>query len=66
MNYKGLCGRLNPPLIGVYYKNRDKDDKKKVYTILLQRLIFNPDVEEVVNQLYREHGHILKEDKIPK
>lgn len=49
----GICGRLEPPLIGIYYKNRDKDDKKKVYTILLQRLVLNPNVDEVVDQLYR-------------
>lgn len=37
-----------------------------MYTILLKRLVLNPDVNEVVEQLYAEHPHILKEDKIPK
>jgi len=37
--------RIEPPLIGIYYKNKAQDDKKKVYTILLQRLILNPNVK---------------------
>jgi hypothetical protein len=41
------------------------DTKKKVYTILLQKLIFYPDPEEAARQLYLEHPHILREDKIP-
>lgn len=37
-----------------------------MYTILLQRLVLNPNVNEVVDQLYREHPTILKPEKIPK
>ena len=58
--------RVEPPLIGVYYKSKGKEQKKKVYTILLQRLVLNPNIDEIVDQLYREHPHVLKEDKIPK
>ena len=36
-----------------------------MYTILLQKLVLHPDPEEAARQLYREHPHILKEDKIP-
>jgi hypothetical protein len=36
-----------------------------VYTILLQKLILHPDPEEAARQLYLEHPHILREDKIP-
>jgi hypothetical protein len=47
----GLCAKIDPPLIGVYYKS--KDGKKKVYNILLHKLVFNPNVEEVTKQLYQ-------------
>lgn len=57
--------RFEPPIIGVHYKQRANDTKKKVYTILLQKLVLHPDPEEAARQLYREHPHILKEDKIP-
>jgi hypothetical protein len=62
---EGLCVRYEPPVIGIHYKQRPSDTKKKVYTILLQKLVFHPDPEEAARQLYREHPHILKEDKIP-
>ena len=61
-----MVARKKPPLIGVAYQNKAGDQKKKVFTILLQNLIFNPNIDEVVNQLYREHSHILVEDRIPK
>jgi hypothetical protein len=57
--------RFEPPIIGIHYKQRPSDTKKKVYTILLQKLVLHPDPEEAARQLYREHPHILKEDKIP-
>jgi hypothetical protein len=63
--YLGLCMRFEPPIIGVHYKLRANDTKKKVYTILLQKVVLNPDPEEAARQLYREHPHILKESKIP-
>lgn len=37
-----------------------------MYTILLQKLVLHPYPDEAAEQLYREHPHILKEDKIPK
>lgn len=37
-----------------------------MYTILLNRLVLNPNIPEVVDQLYQEHPHILKEDKLSK
>jgi hypothetical protein len=63
--YLGLCVRFEPPIIGIHYKQRASDTKKKVYTILLQKVVLNPDPEEAARQLYREHPHILKESKIP-
>lgn len=57
-----MCARVDPPLIGIYYQS--KDGKKKVYTILLHKLVFNPNVEQITQQLYKEHPHILKEDKV--
>jgi hypothetical protein len=57
---KGLCVRYEPPIIGIHYKNKDTDEKKKVYTIVLQRLILNPNPMEAARQLYLEHPHILK------
>ena len=62
----GLCVRYEPPIIGVHYKSREADTKKKVYTILLQKLVLHPDPEEAADQLYLEHPHILRESKIPK
>jgi hypothetical protein len=58
--------RYEPPIIGVHYKLKASDTKKKVYTILLQKLVLHPYPEEAAEQLYKEHPHILKEDKIPK
>uniref|UniRef100_A0A1J3IU96 Uncharacterized protein n=2 Tax=Noccaea caerulescens TaxID=107243 RepID=A0A1J3IU96_NOCCA len=65
IEYLGLCVRYEPPIIGIHYKQRPSDTKKKVYTIILQKLVLHPDPEEAARQLYREHPHILKEDKIP-
>ena len=58
--------RYEPPIIGVHYKTRASDSKKKVYTILLQKLVLHPYPEEAADQLYLEHPHILKEERIPK
>jgi hypothetical protein len=66
ITYIGLCGRTDPPLIGIVYKNRPQDEKKKMYQIHLQKLVLNPNADEVVEQLYREHSHILKEATVPK
>jgi len=33
---------------------------------LLQKLVLHPYPDEAAEQLYKEHPHILKEDKIPK
>jgi hypothetical protein len=55
--------RYDPPLIGVYYALPDQ--KKKIYMILLKKLVLHPDALEAAKQLYLEHPHILKEDKIP-
>jgi hypothetical protein len=57
--------RYEPPIIGIHYKQKPSDAKKKVYTILLQKLVLHPDPEEAARQLYHEHPHILREDKIP-
>ena len=57
--------RYEPPIIAVHDKQRPNDAKQKAYTILLQKLAFHPDPLEAARQLYREHPHILKEDKIP-
>ena len=40
--------------------NKVTDTKKKVYNILLQRLVMNPNPMEAAEQLYLEHPHILK------
>lgn len=66
MLHLGLCVRYEPPIIGIHYKSRPSDEKKKVYTILLQKLVLHPYPDEAAEQLYKEHPHILKEDKIPK
>jgi hypothetical protein len=63
--HSGLCARFEPPIIGIHYKQRPNDPKKKVYTIILNKLILHPDPFEAAKQLYREHPHILREDKIP-
>ena len=62
----GLCVRYEPPIIGVHYKNKASDSKKKVYTILLQKLVLHPYPDEAADQLFREHPHILKEEKVSK
>lgn len=64
MRYEGICARIDPPLIGIYYKNQQQ--KKKMYNILLNKLVLNPDVEEITEQLFKEHPQILKEEKISK
>lgn len=60
-----LCVRYEPPVIGVVYKRKDSDTKKRIYTILLQKVVFNPDAEEAARQLYLEHPHVLNEKSIP-
>ena len=50
----------------MHYKQKASDSKKKVYTILLQKLVLHPYPDEAADQLYKEHPHILKEDVIPK
>jgi hypothetical protein len=60
LNYSGLCIRYEPPIIGVLYKQKVTDPKKKLYKILLNKLIYNTNQEEVAKQLYLEHPHILK------
>ena len=37
-----------------------------MYNILLNKLVLNPDVEEITEQLFKEHPQILKEEKISK
>lgn len=47
------------------YKKKDGDTKKRIYTILLQKLVFHPDPLEAARQLYQEHPHFLNEKLIP-
>jgi len=61
----GLCIRYEPPLIGIHYKSKPNDVKKKLYNILLNNIVLNPDPLQAAYQLYQEHPHILKQEKIP-
>ena len=45
MVYLGLYSRIEPPLIGICYKNRPQDEKKKMYHIILQKLVLNPNID---------------------
>lgn len=65
IHYSELCVRYEPPVIGIVYKKKDTDTKKRIYTILLQKLVFNPDPMDAARQLYAEHPHILNEKLIP-
>jgi len=49
----------------VVYKKKESDTKKRIYTILLQKLVFHPDPMEAARQLYQEHPHFLNEKLIP-
>jgi hypothetical protein len=44
--------RYEPPVIGIVYKKKETDTKRRIYTILLQKLVFHPDPEEAARQLF--------------
>lgn len=52
-------------MIGIVYKKKEGDTKKRIYTILLQKLAHHPNPEEAARQLYQEHPHFLHEKLIP-
>ena len=57
--------KYNPPIIAIEYKVKDTDTKKRVYTIVLNRLIQHPNPTEIARQLYDEHPQILNDKVIP-
>jgi hypothetical protein len=36
--------KYNPPVIAVQYKNKETDTKSRLYSILLNELVLNPNV----------------------
>jgi len=51
--------RYNPPSIGLIYKIRPSDRKKRKYEIFLNGLITLPSSELIAKQLFMEHSLIL-------
>ncbi|KAM3129161.1 hypothetical protein pb186bvf_018716 [Paramecium bursaria] len=49
--------KYEPPTIGLVYK--DKQNKKKVYNILLQDLIYLEDEVDITEMLFAEHPKFL-------
>ena len=59
----GFVLKYDPPVIGLYYrpngaKGKDKD-KRKVYTIHLNNLIFLAEPEDILEALFQEHPNFL-------
>lgn len=44
--------KYNPPAIAVEYKIKETDTKRRLYSILLNKLVFNPNPVEVARKLY--------------
>jgi hypothetical protein len=53
--------KFDPPVIGLLYKpiQAKKSDKKKMYTIHLNNLIFLAEPEDIVEALFTEHPNFL-------
>lgn len=62
----GFVIKYDPPVIGLLYKPADKkqSEKKKMYTIHLNQLIFLAEPEDIVESLFQEHPHFLDPDII--
>lgn len=44
--------KYNPPAIAVEYKVKETDTKRRLYSILLNKLVFNPSPKEIAKKLY--------------
>ncbi|CAK79247.1 unnamed protein product (macronuclear) [Paramecium tetraurelia] len=47
--------KFEPPIIGLVYKQHQKEKKKHLYQISLNNLIFLTNPEDIVNQIIYEH-----------
>lgn len=57
--------RYNPPSIGLIYKRKKTDQKKRKYEIFLNGLITLQDSQLIAKQLFVEHSLILNPSIIP-
>ncbi|CAD8170569.1 unnamed protein product [Paramecium octaurelia] len=51
--------KFEPPIIGLVYKQHQKEKKKHLYQISLNNLIFLTNPEDIVNQIIYEHPAYL-------
>lgn len=57
--------RYNPPSIGLIYKTKPTERKKRKYEIFLNGLITLPTSELIARQLFYEHPIMLNPDVVP-
>ena len=56
----GFVLKYDPPVIGLLYRPKGKaKDKRKMYTIHLNNLIFLAEPEDIVEALFNEHPTFL-------
>ena len=59
-----LCLTYDPPQIGLVYRRSPKEQKKHIYVIQLNSLIFLGQPEKITQLLYEKHSGYLNPDKI--
>ena len=59
-----LCIKVDPPQIGIVYKQHKNDKKKRIYLIQLNSLIFLGQPERITQLLYEKHSDYLDPDKV--
>ena len=61
-----LVVKYDPPLIGLYYKKKEKLEKKHIYNVLLNSIINLETVEEMAEQIFIEHPQFFNEEYVSK
>lgn len=59
-----LVVKYDPPLIGLYYKKKEKTEKKHIYNVLLNSIINLETVEDMAEQIFIEHPVFFNEANV--
>jgi len=56
--------KYDPPMIGMVYKQNEKDTNRRIYKIYLHGLIYKNDPEAITRQLFDEHTLHINENNV--